>query len=402
MSLSSRPDDRGFLDDLERFDRFGAPTRLFAEDGVTYLVNEFWTSAQRRAHSLHEVSYRACFKPQLPEFFISRLTRPGDRVCDPFMGRGTTPLQAALQGRRACGSDANPLSVMLTRPRLAPPTLGRIADRLALARLNDRSPHIERKDLLAFYHPATLRQLTALREWLLERDARLDPVDDWIRMVALNRLTGHSPGFFSVYTMPPNQAVSVRSQEKINARRGQAPPPRDVSMLILKKSRALLADGAPPDCDARLAVADAARLDYLDDASVDLVVTSPPFLDVVDYCSDNWLRNWFAGIDPGSTTISRLRSLVTWTEMVRGVFCELARVLRPGGYVAFEVGEVRAAALPLERSVWAALEGLPFERLCVVINSQRFTKTSNCWGVTNNAKGVNSNRIVVARRAVSS
>ena len=43
-------------------------------------------------------------------------------------------------------------------------------------------------------------------------------MDDWIRMVALNRLTGHSAGFFSVYTLPPNQAVSVKSQRKINER----------------------------------------------------------------------------------------------------------------------------------------------------------------------------------------
>ena len=43
-------------------------------------------------------------------------------------------------------------------------------------------------------------------------------------MVAINRLTGHSPGFFSVYTMPPNQAVSAVSQRKINAARGQMPP----------------------------------------------------------------------------------------------------------------------------------------------------------------------------------
>ena len=63
---------------------------------VPTLVNEFWTSKQRAASRLHEISYRACFKPQLPRFFIQRLTRPGDRVYDPFMGRGTTLIEAAL------------------------------------------------------------------------------------------------------------------------------------------------------------------------------------------------------------------------------------------------------------------------------------------------------------------
>ena len=54
---------------------------------VPCYLNEFWTAQQRQAHSLHEISYRACFKPQLPAFFIDRLTQPGDVVYDPFMGR---------------------------------------------------------------------------------------------------------------------------------------------------------------------------------------------------------------------------------------------------------------------------------------------------------------------------
>ncbi|MEK4034604.1 DNA methyltransferase [Methylocystis sp. IM3] len=394
------PRVEGFFAAIRAFDAFGAPTQVVEEGGLTYYVNEYWTSAQRSAHSLHEISYRACFKPQLPAFFIERLTTPGETVCDPFMGRGTTPLQAALMGRRAVGSDANPLSVMLTRPRLGPPALDAVAERLAEAPLS--SGDILREDLLAFYHPETLRQICALRDWLAARlsGATPDRVDDWIRMVALNRLTGHSPGFFSVYTMPPNQAVSVKAQLKINARRAQTPPMRDIARLILKKSRALLADGPPPPSPpANLAVADAARLSHLADNSADLVVTSPPFLDVVDYRGDNWLRNWFAGVETETIAISQLRGLAAWTRMTRGVFEELARILRPGGHVAYEVGEVRGGGVLLERLVWDAMAGLPFERLGVMVNQQKFTKTSNCWGVANNAKGVNSNRIVLARRA---
>src|ERR1051325_5964913 len=43
-------------------------------------VNEFGTPRQRAASSLHEISYRACFKPQLPRFLIERLTEPGGVV----------------------------------------------------------------------------------------------------------------------------------------------------------------------------------------------------------------------------------------------------------------------------------------------------------------------------------
>ena len=117
-------------------------------------------------------------------------------------------------------------------------------------------------------------------------------------MVAINRLTGHSPGFFSVYTLPPNQAVSAQSQRKINERRGQTPPDRDVKKLILRKSASLLSDGPmAPHPPALLTTGTAQSTPAIDSGSVQLVVTSPPFLDIVQYAEDNWLRSWFAGID---------------------------------------------------------------------------------------------------------
>ncbi|MGG5812550.1 DNA methyltransferase [Falsiroseomonas sp. CW058] len=395
-------DAAAFLAEMRRFDAFGRPTATGTVDGLPYLTNEFWTAAQRRAHPIHEVSYRACFKPQLPEFFIARLTAPGEAVLDPFMGRGTTPVQAALMGRRPVGNDANPLSTLLTRPRLSPPDPSAVARRLA--DIPWGRPVAPRDDLLAFYHPATLRHICALRDWLAEvaplDDPAPDPVADWIRMVALNRLTGHSPGFFSVYTLPPNQAASVANQRRINARRGQVPPERDVPALILKKTAQLLARGGPPPHPpALLTTGQAARMPALADASVALAVTSPPFLDIVHYAADNWLRCWFAGIGLDAVPIARHGSEAAWEAMVRATLAELARVLRPGGHLAFEVGEVRGGRVLLERAVWRAAEGLPLERLAVLVNRQDFTKTANCWGIANNRRGTNSNRIVLMRRA---
>lgn len=389
-----------FDDLVQDFCQFGQSSAEVWDGPIRYLSNEFWTAAQRRAHSIHEVSYRACFKPQLPEFFIRRLTQAGDSVYDPFMGRGTTPVQAALMGRRPVGNDINPLSVLLTRPRLAPPTLHEVARRLD--EIDWNSGEIGDPGLLAFYSPRTLGHLCALRAWLLQRaplDRTPDPVDDWIRMVAINRLTGHSPGFFSVYTLPPNQAVSAQSQQKINERRGQTPPDRDVKKLILKKSASLLSDGPMSSCPpAKLITGAAQSTPAIDSHSIQLVVTSPPFLDIVQYAEDNWLRSWFAGIDAAGVAIAHHRTEAGWQNMVHDTLCELARVVRHGGYVAFEVGEVRNGRILLERLVWDAAETLPFERLFVMVNQQEFTKTANCWGVRNNTSGTNTNRIVVLRR----
>ena len=123
---------------------------------------ELWTARQRHSSSIHEVSYRACFKPQLPAYFISRLTNVGDTVYDPFSGRGTTAVEAALHGRRVIANDVHPLSEILTRPRLEPPAIDAIAARLPSIARN--GAHISEPDLSMFYHDATLREIIALRE----------------------------------------------------------------------------------------------------------------------------------------------------------------------------------------------------------------------------------------------
>ena len=248
---------RSFPDELRAFVYQDKPTDVSATistggDGsplaVPTFVNEFWTSRQRAAHSLHEVSYRACFKPQLPRFFIERLTKPGDRVYDPFMGRGHDAGRSrAARSPRGADATSTRSAGRCVRPRLEPPALVDIESRLTSTRA-----HAARRRATRICWPSIIptrwRAICALRTYLLERESSgtLDAVDRWIRMVAVNRLTGHSPGFFSVYTLPPNQAVSVEVQQKINAKRGQSPPPRDVKRIILKKSASLLGD-----CDAR-------------------------------------------------------------------------------------------------------------------------------------------------------
>lgn len=340
-----------------------ASTKHSTRHNLVPKIREFWTSSQRQSHSLHEISYRACFKAELPEYFIGRFTQPGELVLDPFLGRGTTALQAHLMGRVGGGSDINPLCVMLLRPRLNPPEIGEVEDRLAEVfdgrKISGGHEILSRQDipeedlaLTVFYHPETLASLVVLKCWFADRAKAgvFDNVDDWIRMVCLNRLSGHSPGFFSVKTLPPNQAVSIEAQRKINLTYGRVPEPKNVAELILKKTRALLRSGWPAaECRASplavgpLAVGDSRDLSYVEDQSVSLVVTSPPFLNIVDYKKDNWLRCWFAGIDLDAVDISTFANLGEWKDFIHQSIAELCRKVKVGGHIAFEVGEVKKA-----------------------------------------------------------
>ena len=379
-------------------------------DLVSYdsVEGEFWTASQRQASNIHEVSYRACFKPQLPKFFIERFSKPADLVYDPFAGRGTTAIEAALSGRKSAINDVNPLSTYFTQPRLELPDIHAIEERLSFIPRDSRlTPDL---DLDMFYDARTLQEILSLRSYLniKEQEGSSDSLDRWIRMVATNRLTGHSPGFFSVYSMPPNQAVSQISQKRINEKRNQTPSYRDTHALIMKKSKQLQKGLTTFEQDnlrnaSKTAVylcSDASNTPEIQDGSVQLTVTSPPFLDVVQYSDDNWLRGWFNSIDMEkvASKITMSKTLEQWNTKMLGVFIELFRITKPKGYVAFEVGEIRNGKIKLEEAVVPLGISAGFRCSGVLINTQTFTKTSNIWGVSNNTKGTNSNRVVVFQK----
>jgi hypothetical protein len=268
----------------------------------------------------------------------------------------------------------------------------------------------EAQHLEMFFHKQTMYELSQLRAWLRKRlkSGAEDQVDKWIRMVATNRLTGHSPGFFSVYTLPPNQALSRERQKKINKLRSQKPEYRNVETLILKKSRSLqkglsageLQNLSRAASDALFLNTDASESKKIPGNSVQLTVTSPPFLDIVQYAKDNWLRCWFNDIDADKIgkKITMSKTVDEWKAKMNRVFKELYRITASNGIVAFEVGEVRKGKIRLEEYVLPIGEEAGFKAEYILINRQSFTKTANIWGVTNNVSGTNSHRIVVFQK----
>ena len=374
---------------------------------VKTFVNEFWTPRQRQASSIHEISYRACFKPQLPRFFIEKLTKEGDIVFDPFSGRGTTIIESVLMGRVGYANDVNPLSKILAEPRIFPVGIDEIERRLKEIDLDTISGEDCDIDLSMFYETKTLGEIISLKNYFIERVDynKEDIIDKWIRMIATNRLTGHSPGFFSVYTLPPNQAVSQKSQQKINEKKNQKPEYRNVKNIILKKADQLLSGLNFHNLNlinkfnakSKFFTEDAKSIPQIESNSVKLTVTSPPFLDIVQYSKDNWLRCWFNNIEETeiSKKITMSKTINEWNEVMKNVFDELFRITKLWGWVAFEVGEIRKGKIKIEEEILKIGIDSGFKLFGVIINSQKFTKTANIWGINNNEEGTNTNRIVL-------
>ena len=368
---------------------------------------EFWTNKQRQASSIHEVSYRACFKPQLPKYFIEKYTKEGEVVYDPFGGRGTTAIEAALLARNFITNDINPLSTLFVIGRLHPPSIQEITDRLYSKIESDTE--IDKIDLSMFYEYETFKEINDLRNYFIKKKHNsYDNIDHWIKMVATNRLTGHSKGFFSVYTLPPNQATSAKRQIQINLKRNQTPEYKDTKEIIIKKSKQLLrniTDQQIKNLDkvrssSLILQTDASKTKQIPSNSVTLTVTSPPFLDIVNYAQDNWLRCWFNDIDLENLAkkITMSKNIEDWSAKMSSVFKELNRVSKAKGVVAFEVGEIRNGKIKLEDHIIPVAENNGFKVKEIMINKQNFTKTSNIWGVSNNQGGTNTNRIVLLEK----
>ena len=88
-------------------------------------VNDSWSfreidrlETSYLTHSYHR--YPAKFIPQLAARLIKENSQVGELVCDPFMGSGTTLVEAIVNDRRTYGTDINPVAVMITRAKTTP------------------------------------------------------------------------------------------------------------------------------------------------------------------------------------------------------------------------------------------------------------------------------------------
>lgn len=85
-----------------------------------YTLEEWtvWSFPERGDWATHVGDYRGNWSPFIPRNLIDKYTNPGDLVCDPMLGSGTTLVECKLMGRNAIGVDVNPDATMVAMNRL--------------------------------------------------------------------------------------------------------------------------------------------------------------------------------------------------------------------------------------------------------------------------------------------
>ena len=249
--------------------------------------------------SLNAISpYFTMFPLAFPLEILRRHATPGDRVLDPFSGRGTTNYAARLMGLPSAAVDSSPVAAAISAAKLANATPERIARAAAGLLATDQGETVPMGDFWSrAFHPDVLAQLARLRAGLLTDCA--SPTRKALRAIIMGALHGplrREPWYFSnqaprTYAPKPDYAVRYWRRHRLRA------PWVDVLALIQQRAERFYRD--QPRAEGRAVWADSRDIAALERATqghrVRWIITSPPYYGMRTYVPDQWLRNWFVG-----------------------------------------------------------------------------------------------------------
>jgi hypothetical protein len=344
----------------------------------------------KSVHSLHR--FPGNFIPQIPMYLIQLLSASGAWVLDPFCGSGTTGVEAIRLGRRAWLSDANRASIQVTRGKIAAIVAPEIAgalrtllqeliwEELLRSHRFGRNNEGSAPELQAWFYDDTLAQLRYI--WDLVENAPDNNLRAVLELIFSDTLfacaspagaptsTGrrrrHHWGWIADNVRPKNPAM----QNAIGAFRERLVHVIDVLETVEAAS-----------WDAVTIQREDARALSMANSSVDLVVTSPPYLGMIDYALANRLTYLWMGwplhedqqVEIGARYRRDKRSaLDEYLQSMSQAVHHIVRSLRPGGYCAIIIGSSRkypqAANMIVDlfgrelRTVWGPKPRIPSKR----------------------------------------
>ncbi len=351
---------------------------------------------QEHLHALHP--YPARFIPQIPRRAIGQWSREGERVLDPFAGGGTTLLEAMLCGRPSVGVDNNAVAHLVARAK------------------TQRYQARDLARLRRFVRAVEAGELEGLEPVVPDYPNR----EHWFCDAALDDLGRLRAGIARLPPRPRLFALAVLSSVVLRASRQDSdtryarvereyPAGRATRWFGKRLANGVerLASVLPrprADCDCHLA--DGRELKFIEDASIDLLITSPPYLNAYDYHKYHRHRLHWIGGDVDMARDLEIGKHDTFTRKgarpepyfddMAACFGEWARVLRPGARAVIVVGDAIVSGTPVavadRLATLLEARGLPLE--------ERFVRRLDTARKSFNQRArIDREHVLVARRA---
>ena len=363
-----------------------------------------------KPHPLHSIhAFAAKFPAQLPRHFIEGLSSPGEVVLDPMAGSGSTLVEGWLLSRKVVGVDLDPLALKLCRAKTArvnPASLEEAGQRAleTAGRREEQGDPLEsfrgsndaatNKFIDYWFLPETQQELAALTMAVAEEE---DPRLRNILEVALSSVIVTKSGGVSM----------ARDLAHSRPHRVADKTPRRPFRMFetqLRQAVRAFAEAQELPADGGVFLAGDSRNLPLADGSVDLIVTSPPYANAIDYMRAHkfslvWLgqpianlshlRSKYIGAErqdkgdtPGLPVVAqqaiadlseidpqRSRILSKYLREMSLAIEEMHRVIRPGRAVIIVVGPstMRGQRIATQDYLAAIAEQVGFEVVGVPI-----------------------------------
>lgn len=288
---------------------------------------------------LHSLSpYQGRITPSFAHWLIKIFSSKNEVVLDPFCGVGTVCLEAVILKRNSIGNDLSPYAHLITKGKFETGSLKENLDYLKKIKNIDTSK-ISLKNIpewiKAYFEEETLKEIIFLRDKLQKEKKH------FLLGCLMGILHGNRPGYLSVYTgciIP----MKPRSKEHPKFRLDKDVPEYRAVIPRMAAKVMRMFETPFPDIKGRSLQEDTRNLSLNDD-SVDVIITSPPYYNTLDYVGVNKVRLFFLGLDgerQGNLKEELIQDKRTYIEEMIKAGEELKRVLKPNHYLVYILGDV--------------------------------------------------------------
>ena len=305
-------------------------------DNIKRLKKKEWKKGlyekQSWGHPLHRIGpYVGRIKPAFAHFLIKYLTEEGQTILDPFCGIGTICLESSLMKRNSIGFDLNPYAIHIAEAKCnIEIDLQKKISEIEKIKINLSGYNLDKipEWVKNYYNPRTLKEILFFLDYFKKKK------DKFLYGCLLAISQGHRPGHLSkpcAWTIPykprPNDPGEYRSVkprliakikrnfEETNFKRGK--------MKIQKK--------------------DARKLKNISDKSIDAIITSPPYLNTLDYVNSHRLRLAICGHYENKKLVPLKNKLIqhkkTYLSEMEKVIFQFNRVLKKNALCSLVVGD---------------------------------------------------------------
>ncbi len=346
--------------------------------------------------TLHQLApYIGKLKSTIARDLVSSFSKRGDLVVDPFSGSGTIPLESLLLGRRVFASDIGSYAATLTRAKIAPPDSeeGAIRDAQEVFEKAEASSVPDLRSVpswvRAYFHPKTLKETLAFVR-ICRREKR-----HFLLACVLGILHHQRPGFLS---FPSSHLVPYLRDHKFP--RTAFPEMyfyRELMPRLIAKIRRALRRVELLDPHAEFS--DSAVEDLLPTFDFDAMITSPPYMNALDYGRDNRLRLWFldehldnqVNADANSSKAAFLRQITSIARLNE------AR-LNISGYCVLVVGESVGTSRKAVHPAQAVLDLFNTHAPSLVLRKVVVDRIPDVRRSRRDCRGVKQEQIIVFRK----